>query len=53
MDESKGWNFDLQELEKSYKESKSQGKNVKAIVIINPGNPTGSILNEQTIKQVI
>lgn len=26
---------------------------MKAIVVINPGNPTGSILNEETIRQVI
>ena len=34
-------------------ESKSQGKKVKCIVVINPGNPTGSILNAETIKKVI
>ena len=26
---------------------------MKAIVVINPGNPTGSILNEETIRKVI
>lgn len=30
-----------------------QGKRVKAIVVINPGNPTGSILNTDTIAKII
>jgi len=53
LDESSGWQMDVKELEKAYQESRKEGKNVKAIVVINPGNPTGSILNEETIKKVI
>ena len=30
-----------------------KGKKVKAIVVINPGDPTGSILSGDTIKAVL
>lgn len=53
MDEASGWQFDLKELEKSLEASKQRGETVKALVVINPGNPTGSILSKETIKQVI
>ncbi|XP_031472575.1 uncharacterized protein LOC116244912 [Nymphaea colorata] len=53
LNESKGWQLDIEELERSYQESKQQGKNIKAIVIINPGNPTGSILNAETIAKIL
>lgn len=53
LNESRGWQLDIEELERAHAESKKQGKNIKAIVIINPGNPTGSILNTETIQKVI
>jgi len=45
MNEETGWQLDMEEMERSLAESKKQGHNVKALVIINPGNPTGSILS--------
>jgi aspartate/methionine/tyrosine aminotransferase len=53
LNESKGWQLDIEELERSYQESVKQGKNIKAIVVINPGNPTGSILSTETIAKII
>jgi aspartate/methionine/tyrosine aminotransferase len=53
LNESKGWQLDIEELERSYQESVKQGKRVKAIVVINPGNPTGSILSSDTIAKII
>jgi aspartate/methionine/tyrosine aminotransferase len=53
LNESKGWQLDIEELERSYQESVKQGKNIKAIVVINPGNPTGSILSTDTIAKII
>ncbi len=35
------------------KKARSEGKNVKSIVIINPGNPTGAIFSEETIRKII
>ena len=53
MDEASGWQLNIEEMERSLEESKKQGKNVKCLVIINPGNPTGSILSRQTIEKVL
>jgi alanine transaminase len=40
-------------LERAIESTKAQGKNVKAIVVINPGNPTGAIFSFQTVKKII
>ena len=53
MDEGSGWQLNIEEMERSLEESKKQGKNVKCLVIINPGNPTGSILSRKTIEKVL
>jgi len=41
LDESKNWAFDGHDLLASYKAAKAKGINIKAITVINPGNPTG------------
>eukprot|EP00178_Gracilaria_changii_P010321 TRINITY_DN30004_c0_g1_i1.p1 TRINITY_DN30004_c0_g1~~TRINITY_DN30004_c0_g1_i1.p1 ORF type:complete len:116 (-),score=9.21 TRINITY_DN30004_c0_g1_i1:683-1030(-) len=53
MDESTGWQLNFSELERAYEEAKKNGKNCKALVVINPGNPTGAILSPETIKKII
>jgi len=53
LDEERGWQLDIAEAEKSIEEAKKQGKRVRSIVVINPGNPTGAIFNEATIKKII
>lgn len=53
MNEESGWQLDFAELERSIEDARKKGKKCKALVVINPGNPTGSILNEETIKKVL
>ena len=53
LNEDRNWAFTTEELERSLREAKKDGKSVKAIVIINPGNPTGAILTHENIKIVI
>lgn len=45
LDESKGWDISLLELERVYANLNQNDKNPKAIIITNPGNPTGTILS--------
>lgn len=41
LDETRNWALDIVELKQQINKAKSMGTTVKAIVIINPGNPTG------------
>merc|ERR1719186_176190 len=52
LDEARNWALDPQELERSIKEAKKKCA-VRAIVIINPGNPTGQVLTRENIEAVI
>ena len=52
-DEDNDWNLSISELEESIGKAQRDGINVKAIVVINPGNPTGAILDKQSVKEVI
>ena len=46
LNEEKGWQLDIEELERSFLETQKKGKKVKCIVVINPGNPTGAIFSQ-------
>ncbi len=53
LNEDKQWSLEVEELERAYKEAEEQGKNVRALVIINPGNPTGSCLTKQSMMKIV
>lgn len=53
LDEEKEWSLNEQQLEESISKAKSEGINPVAIVVINPGNPTGAVLSEDNIKLII
>ncbi|GMH98109.1 hypothetical protein TrST_g10782 [Triparma strigata] len=53
LDENKEWSASIEELERSLKEAKKNGVNVRAFVLINPGNPTGQVLSSSAISSVI
>jgi len=53
LDESKGWGTDLEAIKGAYNKAIEEGTDVRAIVIINPGNPTGASLPEEDVKAVI
>jgi len=50
--EERGWALDLEELERSYTAAQ-ENCDVKAIVVINPGNPTGQVLSRANIEMVL
>lgn len=53
LDEASSWGTSLETIKTSYDKAISEGTDVKAIVIINPGNPTGGSLSAADIKAVL
>lgn len=53
LDERQNWSLDMKSLEGAYKKASADGTNVKAIVIINPGNPTGQVLSKESVCEVV
>ena len=43
LDEATGWGLEISELKKQLEAAKSKGVSVRALVVINPGNPTGQV----------
>lgn len=53
LDEASSWQLDEKILTDSYNDAKAKGINPVALVVINPGNPTGAVLSFENIKMVI
>ncbi len=53
LDESKAWGTDMSAIKDAMKKAKSEGTDVRAIVVINPGNPTGANLSAEDVKSVL
>jgi aspartate/methionine/tyrosine aminotransferase len=53
LDEESGWNLDEELLEDAMHGAIKEGIRARAIVVINPGNPTGSVLSEDNMRMVI
>ncbi|XP_026734189.1 alanine aminotransferase 1-like [Trichoplusia ni] len=52
LDEERAWALQPSELERAHAAA-SQHARVRAIVVINPGNPTGQVLTRENIEEVI
>ncbi|XP_073139537.1 alanine aminotransferase 2-like [Henckelia pumila] len=53
LDEATGWGLEVSELENQLETARSKGICVRALVVINPGNPTGQVLAENNQKQIV
>lgn len=53
LDESTGWSMDMVSVKKVLDEQKAKGKCVRAIVYINPGNPTGQCLSYKNLQDLV
>lgn len=53
LDEAKAWGTDLAAIKSACADAKAAGVDVRAIVVINPGNPTGASLSEANIRDII
>lgn len=53
LNEDHHWSTDLAEIRQLIKDNTAKGIEIKALVVINPGNPTGAILERQDIVELI
>ncbi|KAG8388446.1 hypothetical protein BUALT_Bualt02G0126700 [Buddleja alternifolia] len=53
LDEATGWGLEISELMNQLQQAKSKGITVRALVVINPGNPTGQVLAENNQRQIV
>uniref|UniRef100_A0A2N9G9I1 alanine transaminase n=1 Tax=Fagus sylvatica TaxID=28930 RepID=A0A2N9G9I1_FAGSY len=53
LDEATGWGLEISELKKQLEAAKAQGITVRALVVINPGNPTGQVLAEKNQRDIV
>ncbi|KXN91547.1 putative alanine aminotransferase, mitochondrial [Leucoagaricus sp. SymC.cos] len=53
LDEASGWSTSVESIESALKEALAKGIEPKALVIINPGNPTGALLEESIQERLV
>lgn len=53
LDEESGWSLDVDQLRKTVHEARASGTDVRALAIINPGNPTGQCLDAANMRDVL
>merc|ERR1712157_162671 len=52
LDEAQGWDLSIETLEQTYFKAQKDGIDVKGLVLINPGNPTGQVLSKKAIQDI-
>ncbi|CAD5208139.1 unnamed protein product [Bursaphelenchus xylophilus] len=52
LDEEHGWALSIEELDRSLKAHQDE-YDVQALVVINPGNPTGQVLSKENIQEIL
>ncbi len=53
LDESSDWKLSIEAIERAHDDARARGIRVRGIVVINPGNPTGSVLEQRNVEQVL
>lgn len=53
LDEHHGWSLDMPALRQATDAARAAGKCVRALVFINPGNPTGQCLSKDNLRDLI
>lgn len=53
LEETANWGLDIHNLRQSVAEARFKGITVRAMVIINPGNPTGQCLSVDNLQQIL
>ena len=52
-EDGSAWETPMSSIESAYEEAVSLGKTVRAMVVINPGNPTGSTLGRVEMERIV
>lgn len=53
LDESKGWGLDMDSARANYLSAVRAGVLPRALVLINPGNPTGQVLSKANLEEIV
>ena len=53
LDPADDWSLEVKQLAQSIDDARAGGKDVRAVVVINPGNPTGQCLSEDNIADLV
>ncbi|VAH02059.1 alanine aminotransferase 2 isoform X1 [Triticum aestivum] len=53
LNESTGWGLEISDVKKQLEDARSRGIDVRALVVINPGNPTGQVLAEENQYDIV
>lgn len=53
LEEKSGWQSKLESLKQTVQQARDNGKVVRAIVVINPGNPTGQVLDREIQEGIV
>ncbi|GIQ84547.1 hypothetical protein KIPB_006061 [Kipferlia bialata] len=53
LDESRDWAVDFEALDQSVADAEANGISIKAICVINPGNPTGNLLAKTDMQRIV
>lgn len=53
MEEDGEWGLSMGELARALQEARAGGVDVRALVLINPGNPTGNCLSSDLLREVV
>lgn len=53
LDESAGWRLSRQALDRACGEAAAGGVRARAVVVVNPGNPTGAVLGADDVAMVL
>ena len=53
LDEDNGWSLSLDSIASVASKARSDGLDIRALVIINPGNPTGTVLSKENLEDII
>ncbi|KAF9483330.1 alanine aminotransferase [Pholiota conissans] len=53
LDETRSWSTPVASIEEAIVDAKKDGIVPKGLVVINPGNPTGALLDEETQEEIV